>query len=160
MQFHERYRWIGFGVSVAVCFGAAALGSLATMSEINGWYSTLTKPAWNPPNYIFGPVWTTLYLMMAIAAWLTWQHSGWRTARIPLVLFAIQLALNVGWSWVFFGMHQIGPAFAEILVLWTAILATTIAFFRVQRLAGVLMIPYLAWVSFAGFLNFTIWQMN
>ena len=130
---------------------------MATTPEIDGWYQTLAKPSWNPPAGIFGPVWTTLFVMMGVAGWLVWQRA---TSIGPLVLFGVQLVLNVGWSWIFFGWHQPGWAFVEIVVLWLAILATTLAFFRVSRLAGWLFVPYLAWVTFASVLNFTIWRMN
>ena len=153
-------RWIGLVVFIGICLGASGLGVIATTSEIEGWYKTIDKPSWNPPNYIFGPVWTTLFVMMAIAAWMVWKQDGFKTASRPLKLFAVQLGLNVAWSWIFFGMHQPGWAFAEIVILWLAIVATLVAFFQTSKLAGWLMEPYLAWVSFASVLNFTIWQLN
>jgi len=156
----ERTRWIGLVVFIVVCIGAGGLGSIATTPEIEGWYKTIAKPSWNPPGWIFGPVWTTLYIMMAIAVWLVWKHAGFKAAKLPLVLFGVQLLLNIAWSWIFFGMHQPGWAFAEIIVLWLAITATTILFFKKSKIAGGLMVPYLAWVSFASVLNFTIWRMN
>lgn len=159
---------------IALCFGAAGLGSIATAPQIDGWYRTLAKPEWTPPGYLFGPVWTTLYLMMAIAAWLVWRTRRQEasttadpaspvTARsvVPaLALFLLQLALNVAWSWIFFGMQSPGWAALELAALWLAIAATIVAFFRHSRLAGWLMTPYLAWVSFAAALNATIWRMN
>lgn len=145
---------------VAVCLGAAALGGLATAPEIPGWYATLEKPAWNPPSWVFGPVWTTLYLLMAIAAWLVWTRSGLADARGALTLFAIQLALNVAWSFIFFGARRPGWALLELVVLWCAILATLLAFRRHSEAAGWLLVPYLAWVTFAGVLNATIWRLN
>jgi tryptophan-rich sensory protein len=147
-------------VFLAVCLGAAGLGSIATTPEIAGWYATIRKPSWNPPNSVFGPVWTTLFMMMAIAAWLVWRPKGFKAAATPLTLFAIQLALNIAWSWIFFSMHQPGWAFVEIVILWLAIVATTVAFFRHSKIAGWLMVPYLAWVSFASILNFSIWRLN
>jgi tryptophan-rich sensory protein len=153
-------RWIGLAVFVTVCLGAGGLGAIATTSEIAGWYRTLAKPAWNPPDSVFGPVWTTLFILMAIAAWLVWRPAGLKAAAMPLALFGVQLALNVSWSWIFFGMHEPGWAFAEIVTLWLAIVATTIAFFRCSKPAGWLLVPYLAWVSFAAVLNFTIWRLN
>ncbi len=140
--------------------GAGGLGAIATTPEIEGWYATLEKPSWNPPGYVFGPVWTTLYLMMAVAAWLVWRPAGFKTATLPLVLFAVQLVLNVAWSWIFFGLHQPGWAFVEIVFLWLAIVATIVAFLRCSRAAGWLLVPYLAWVSFASVLNYAIWQLN
>lgn len=152
--------WIGLAIFIAVCLVAAGLGSIATRPEISGWYQTIEKPSWNPPDWVFGPIWTTLYIMMAIAAWLVWRANGLTAAGRPLTLFALQLTLNVAWSWIFFGMHQLGWAFADLVVLWLAILATTVAFFQKSQTAGWLMVPYLAWVSFAGVLNLTIWRLN
>lgn len=156
----ERARWIGLIVFIAICLGAGGLGAIATTPEIDGWYKTIQKPTWNPPGYVFGPVWTMLYVMMAIAAWLVWKPAGFKAAKTPLTLFAVQLVLNVAWSWIFFHFHQPGWAFAEIVCLWLAIGATTIAFFKNSKTAGWLMVPYLMWVSFASVLNFAIWQLN
>lgn len=136
---------------------AAALGSFFMPGE---WYAQLKKPAWNPPNWIFGPVWTVLYALMAVAAWLVWRRGGWRSQRRALGWFLGQLALNALWSPLFFGLKNPGLAFAEILLLWLAILATLWAFWMTHRLAGTLLLPYLAWVSFAAVLNFTLWQLN
>ena len=156
----EASRWIGLVVFIAICLGAGGLGSVATTPEIEGWYQTIQKPSWNPPDYLFGPVWTTLFVMMAIAAWLVWKSEGFKVAAAPLMLFAGQLVLNIAWSWIFFGMHQPSWAFAEIVILWLAIVATMVAFFRRSKIAAWLMVPYLAWVSFASVLNFTIWRLN
>ena len=145
---------------LVVCLGAGGLGAWATTPEIDGWYRTIAKPAWNPPDKIFGPVWTSLYLMMAIAGWLVWKRDGFRNAAVPLTLFGVQLLLNVGWSWIFFGNRQPGWAMIEIVVLWALILATLLSFWRVQRAAGLLLVPYLLWVSFASVLNFSIWRLN
>ncbi len=153
-------QWIGLALWIALCLGAAALGAAATAPQIPGWYATLAKPAWNPPAWVFGPVWTTLYLMMACAAWLVWRSGGFRGAPGALGLFLLQLALNAGWSWVFFGMQQPGWAVAVIVLLWCAIVATMAAFFRRSLAAGWLMAPYLAWVSFAAVLNAAIWRLN
>jgi tryptophan-rich sensory protein len=153
---------IGFLVlMVALCFGAAALGGMATSTGMESWYATLAKPSWNPPGWIFGPVWGALYLAMAVAAWLVFRKAGsLSAAAVPLGIFAVQLGLNVLWSFVFFAWERPGWAFVEIVVLWLAILATTIAFFSRSTVAGGLMIPYLAWVSFAAVLNWTIWRLN
>lgn len=153
-------RWIGLAVFIVVCLGTGGLGAIATTPEIDGWYRTLTKPAWNPPDSVFGPVWTTLFVLMAIAAWLVWKPEGFKTAAVPLTLFAVQLVLNVSWSWIFFGMHQPGWAFVDVVILWLAIVVTMVAFFRRSQLAGWLLVPYLGWVSFAAVLNFTIWRLN
>ncbi len=156
----ERTRWIGLIIFIAICLAAGGLGAIATTPEIDGWYKTIARPSWNPPDWIFGPVWTTLYVLMAIAAWLVWKPAGFKAAAMPLTLFAIQLLLNIAWSWIFFRLHEPGWAFAEVVVLWLAIVATTVTFFRCSTIAGWLLVPYVAWVSFASVLNFAIWQMN
>ena len=153
-------RWMGLVGWVTLCFAASGLGAVATMPEIGTWYRALVKPAWNPPDAVFGPVWMTLYLLMAIAAWLIWRPAGFAAARVPLVLFVLQLVLNVAWSWIFFRLHQTGWAVVEIGVLWVMIFATTVVFFKNNKLAGSLMVPYLVWVGFASVLNFTIWRLN
>jgi tryptophan-rich sensory protein len=124
------------------------------------WYASLVKPAWNPPNWVFGPVWTLLYAMMAVAAWLVWREGGWKRHRRPLSLYVLQWALNALWTPLFFGLHQPGLAFFELLALLAAILATHAAFRQVSRPAALLLVPYAAWVVFAGLLNFTIWRLN
>jgi benzodiazapine receptor len=121
------------------------------------WYQTLNKPSWNPPNEIFGPVWTLLYFGMAVAAWLVWKRGGQGHA---LRLYGVQLALNAAWTPVFFGAHQLGAAFIVIVCMWIAIFLTQRAFQAVSRPAGLLLVPYLAWVSFASVLNFTLWRLN
>jgi benzodiazapine receptor len=151
---------IALAVSVGICLGAAGLGSILTISSIGTWYATLRKPSWTPPNGAFGPIWTTLYLSMAVAAWLVWRTGGFSHARLPLTLFVIQLALNVAWSGLFFRWHWLGAAFLEVVLLWIFILLTAIAFWPVSRVAGWLMVPYLAWVAIAASLNAAIWRMN
>lgn len=153
-------KWVGLLVLVVICLGVGWLGAVATTPEIDGWYRTIEKPAWNPPAYVFGPVWTTLYLMMAVAAWFVWKAKGIKAGALPLTLFAVQLGLNLAWSWIFFHFHQPGWAFVEIVVLWVAIVATTISFFRESIVAGCLMLPYVGWVSFATVLNFALWRLN
>jgi benzodiazapine receptor len=142
---------------VGLCFLTAWIGSQFSPGE---WYAQLQKPSWTPPGYLFGPVWSVLYLSMGVAAWLVWRRAGFSGARLALTLFVVQLVLNGMWSWIFFGMQRPGLAFAEILVLWLMILATMLAFWRVSSTAGMLFLPYLAWVSFATFLNYSIWQLN
>ncbi|TFG88954.1 MAG: tryptophan-rich sensory protein [Gemmatimonadales bacterium] len=151
---------VGLVVAIVVCFAAAGIGSLATVDAIPTWYATLRRPSWNPPNWVFGPVWSLLYLMMAVAAWQVWRTAGWQGARLALGLFAFQLLLNVGWSVVFFGLHRPGWAFVEIVVLWCAILATLLLFRPISSVAALLLAPYLLWVSFAGALNLAIWRLN
>lgn len=142
----------------AVCFAAAWLGSWFTRPALAPWYAELAKPSWTPPNWVFAPAWTTLFAMMALAGWLVWRQAG--IGSIPLKLFAIQLVLNVAWSGLFFGLKSPGLAMVEIAFLWLAILATTISFWRIERVAGWLFIPYLAWVAYAATLNFAIWHLN
>ena len=143
--------WLG------LCFLTAWIGSRFSPSE---WYAQLQKPSWTPPGYLFGPVWSVLYLSMGVAAWLVWKRAGLSGASFALTLFVFQLILNGMWSWIFFGMQRPGLAFAEILVLWSMILATMLVFWRVSSTAGMLFLPYLAWVSFAAILNYSIWQLN
>jgi len=142
---------------VGLCFLTAWVGSRFTPGES---YLQLQKPSWTPPGYLFGPVWSILYLSMGVAAWLVWRRAGISGAKLALSLFIVQLILNGAWSWIFFGLHRTGLAFAEIVVLWGMILLTLLAFWRVSVTAGVLFVPYLAWVSFAAVLNYTIWQLN
>ena len=142
---------------LALCFGAASLGAIFMPGE---WYATLKKPSWNPPGWIFGPVWSALYTMMAVAAWLVWKRGGFVAQRRPLAQFLAQLVLNAAWTPLFFGLHRPGIAFVEIVLLWLAIAATLTAFQPVSRVAAWLLAPYLAWVSFAAALNFTLWQLN
>ena len=150
----------GLVIFIVICLGAGGLGIIATTPEIEGWYRTLSKPTWNPPDWIFGPVWSCLYLMMAVSAWLVWRQAGFAGSKLPLALFAVQLALNSLWSILFFGLHSPGMAAMDIILLWMAILATLITFWKRSWWAGILLVPYLAWVSFAAVLNFTIWRLN
>ena len=148
---------LGAIAALVLTFGAGYVGSRFPVDE---WYAELVKPSWNPPNWLFGPVWTTLYLLMAIAAWLVWRRSGFAGAAIPLGMFLLQLVLNAAWSWLFFGRHAMGTALAEIILLWIAILVTLVGFWRLNAVSGILMLPYLLWVSFAAFLNYTLWRLN
>ena len=150
---------LALGLFYLLCFLAAGLGSLFTMVSLGSWYAGLAKPSWNPPNWIFGPVWTALYAMMAVAGWMVWLR-GRATRQPALRWFSVQLVLNVGWSAVFFGLQLPGLAFVEILVLWVAIAATLVTSWKVSRAAGILLAPYLLWVSFAAVLNFAIWRLN
>ncbi len=145
---------------LAVCFAAAGVGAGITSQSVNEWYQDLRKPEWTPPDRVFGPVWTVLYALMAVAAWMVWRRAGWPAARFPLTLFGIQLLLNVGWSLCFFGFKSPGLAAGEIAVLWLAIVATLAAFWHHSRLGALLMVPYLTWTSFAAVLNLAIWRLN
>jgi tryptophan-rich sensory protein len=144
---------------LAVTFIAASIGGVASINA-GSFYTQLVRPEWAPPSSWFGPVWTVLYALMGIAAWLVWRADGFREARGALALFLLQLAPNAVWSWLFFGWHRGALAFADILLLWVLIIVTLIAFWRVRALAGVLLIPYLLWVSFASALNYAVWQLN
>ncbi len=148
-------------IAVVVCFGIGSLSGIATSNGLSEWYATIRKPSFNPPNWLFAPVWTVLYTMMGVAAALVW-HKGLETqgVKVALIVFAIQLILNALWSILFFGMQNPALAFFEILVLWFSILVCIFSFMKVHKTAGYLLIPYILWVSFAAFLNFTIWQLN
>ncbi|MCF7787669.1 MAG: tryptophan-rich sensory protein [Prosthecobacter sp.] len=143
---------IGF---ILITFAAPAISAFIEMP--GAWYAALQKPSWNPPAWLFGPVWTLLYMLMSVAAWLVWKRVGFSR---PLVLYFVQLALNAAWTPVFFGAHALVPALIVIVAMWIAILATLLSFRRVNPAAGWLFVPYLAWVSFATVLNFTLWRLN
>lgn len=151
---------IGLAVSIGICFLAGALGGVATSSSVANWYTQINKPPWNPPGWIFGPVWTALYLMMGISSWLVWKNSSFQEVKFALVWFAFHLLLNVLWSIVFFGLRQPGWAFVEIIALWISIGVSITLFYRYSKPAAGLLVPYWLWVSFAAFLNYTIWSMN
>lgn len=142
---------------LALCF-AAAIGAVFVSTD--GWYATLIKPSWNPPSWLFGPIWSLLYGMMAVAAWLVWREGGWNKQRRALGFFLVQWLLNALWTPLFFGLHQPGLAFAEIVVLWLLLAMTVVLFWRVKKIAGILLLPYLTWVTIAAVLNFTIWRLN
>lgn len=144
---------------LALTFAAAAIGGFASASA-GDFYRQIVRPDWAPPGWLFGPVWSVLYLLMGIAAWLVWRARGFGGARAALSLFLVQLAANALWTWLFFAWRQGALAFAEILVLWVLIVATTIAFWRVRPLAGALLLPYFAWVSFACVLTWATWKLN
>jgi len=145
---------------VALCLGIGALGAAVVASSVDTWYAELAKPPFTPPDRLFGPVWTVLYVLMAIAAWRVWRATDRDTRRGPLTLFALQLALTLGWTVVFFGLQKIGAALATIVVLDVGVVVTTLAFRPIDRWAGLLMLPYLAWVAFATVLNIAIWRLN
>jgi translocator protein len=152
--------WLGFAVLLIICFAVAGVGASATTPNIHQWYASLSKPVWTPPNWLFGPVWSILYLSMALAAWLVCRKDSSNSLIKPMAAFAVQLVLNAAWSWIFFGLHNPGLAFIEILFLWAAIVIVIVIFWGRLALAGILLLPYLAWVSFAGVLNYAIWRMN
>lgn len=147
-------------VLLLVVFAVALGGWYFTNSSIHTWYPQLHRPAWTPPNWVFAPVWTVLYLLMALAMWLVWREEGSAAVTAPQSLWVAQLVLNLGWLIIFFALRQPGLALAEIILLWSAVLATTFIFFRITRPAGLLMAPYLLWLTFGMALNFSIWYMN
>lgn len=154
-----RGRWLGLVGWLALPYAAMVAGGIASIDAAS-FYRDLARPDWSPPGWIFGPVWTALYTLMGIAAWLVWRRHGFRGAGPALILFIVHLVPNALWSWLFFAWRQGGLAFVEVLVLWALILALVIAFWRLHRAAGLLLLPYLAWVSFASVLNWTVWKLN
>lgn len=151
---------LSLAAALVLCQAAGGLGAALTTPHLQPWYALLNKPAWTPPNAVFGPVWSALFLLMGVAAWQVWRQAGWPRAAPALALFALQLVLNVGWSALFFALRSPGAALLEVAVLWLAIAATLRAFWRHSRAAGWLLAPYLAWVSFAAALNLAIWRLN
>lgn len=149
-----------FVAALFICFLPGIIGSFFTAPAIDGWYSTLTKPSFNPPSWIFGPVWTALYTMMGISLYLVWTTASPKLRKQPVILFLVHLVFNGLWSIVFFAMHNPGLAFLNIIILWGMILALIIKFYPIRKSAAYLLIPYLLWVSFATVLNFSIWQLN
>ena len=150
-------KWLALVIAIVITFSFSAVGAQFSPGE---WYRTLEKPAFNPPNWIFGPVWTVLYTAMAIAAWMVWCKRDRVTVKPALAAYGVQLVFNAAWSWLFFGRHEIGWALMEIVLLWLAILANVLLFWRIRRAAAMLLVPYLFWVSFAALLNVRFWQLN
>lgn len=144
---------------LALCFAVSAIGAVASM-DAKAFYEGLVQPDWAPPGTIFGPVWMVLYALMGIAAWMVWRSGGFIRNGNALGLFIVQLGFNALWSWLFFAWHEGGWAFADIVLLWLMILAVLLDFWRVRPMAGLLLVPYLAWVGFAAALNFQVWQLN
>lgn len=154
-------KWTRLGISLGACLGAGGLGSMATRQSLLGWYPQLIKPPFSPPDWLFAPVWTTLYLMMGYAAYLVWRKKESAPGvKRALSMFAIQLALNTSWSFVFFKFQSLLGGLLVIVALWSTILLTIIKFSRISRTASSLLIPYLLWVSFASVLNFALWRLN
>ena len=153
-------RYLALPAFILAAFAAGAIGSAATFENVRAWYPTLAKPGWTPPSWLFGPVWTCLYVAMGVAAWRVWRIATGSAARTVLGLYAAQLVLNALWSILFFGLRQPGLAFLEILLLWALIAALLPRWWRADRLAGLLWAPYVAWVAFASVLNGAIWWLN
>ncbi|HET7273651.1 MAG TPA: TspO/MBR family protein [Longimicrobiaceae bacterium] len=150
---------IGLAGWILLALAAGAVGGVAS-TNAGTFYQDLARPGWAPPSEVFGPVWTVLYILIGIAAWLVWLERGFSAARAALGLFVVQLVANALWTWLFFAWREGALAFAEILILWVLILATLIAFWRTRRLAGALFVPYLLWVTYATFLTYSVWQLN
>jgi benzodiazapine receptor len=145
---------------LVLCFAVAAVSSIISARSIPTWYAGLIKPPLNPPNHVFGPVWTVLYALMAVSAWIVWKTRPSPCRRRGLLLFCVQLGLNFLWTWIFFSRHQILTAFADILALWIAIFLTILTFRKMSVAASWMLVPYLAWVTFASYLNLAIWRLN
>jgi benzodiazapine receptor len=150
----------GLAGFIVVCLAVGALGSIATSANVETWYPTLAKPSFNPPAWVFAPVWTTLYLMIAVSGWMVWRAYGFQRARAAFTVYGLQLVLNLAWSFLFFGAHAIGAALIEIIVLLAAIVLTIIRFRPLHSGAATLLMPYAAWVAFATLLNASIWALN
>ena len=147
-------------VATATCLVVGVSGSLVTATSVREWYPFIQKPWWTPPSAVFGPVWTVLYLLMGVSAWLIWRDAEGNARRSALLIFVTQLVLNGTWSYLFFGLRSPGWGALEIVLLWCSIVATMLAFARISRLAAGLLLPYLLWVSYAAALNFAIWNLN
>ena len=157
MRVSGRRDVLGLAAFVVMCFGVSLLGGRATLPALAHWYPQLAKPAWTPPSWVFGPVWTLLYPMLAVAGWLAWREGR---SRGGTLLYLLQLTLNAAWPFIFFAERRVGWALVCVVALFLAILATIVAFWRVQRAAAVLLWPYLGWIGFAAALNAAIWWMN
>ncbi|MEP6670607.1 MAG: TspO/MBR family protein [Chthoniobacter sp.] len=160
MELSKKHHWLALFVLIFATFGLSAFGTLAVTSSLSVWYPSLAKPSWNPPSAVFGPVWTVLYLMMAVAAWLVWRRGSEAEVVPAMTAYFGQLVLNILWSLIFFGLKAPGWAVFDIVVLWVAIIVAIAQFGKVSRIAAWLLVPYLAWVTFASLLNITIWRMN
>jgi tryptophan-rich sensory protein len=153
-------RWLSLGLFLVLAFAAAGIGAAATSTSVATWYASLHQPSWSPPNGIFAPVWTALYIAMAVAAWRAWQLGPPTAGRRTVSLYSAQLTLNALWSILFFGLRRPGAAFIDVCVLWALLLVMLVRFWRTDRLAGLIWLPYLAWVSFAAALNLAVWSLN
>jgi len=156
----EKANWLRLVISIVVCLLAGIIGSLFTSNNIPTWYATINKPAFNPPNWIFAPVWTTLYVMMGVSLFLVWRQSNKVNISYAVIFFSIQLILNTLWSFIFFGMKLLLLGFIEICLLWVFILISIISFSGISSTASFLLIPYLLWVSYAAVLNYSIFKLN
>lgn len=157
----KKNSWFSLAVAIIICQLSGIIGSLFTLTAVREWYSTLIRPSFAPPSWVFGPVWTTLFALMGIAAWLVWSKGiKRRNVKVALGIFLAQLVLNTVWSLLFFGLHSPGGALIEIVFLWAAIAASIIAFAKISKPAAWLLAPYILWVSFAAYLNYSFWILN
>lgn len=156
----SRRNIVGLCSFIAVCAAVSILGGLATANSVTDWYLTLNRPSFNPPGWVFGPVWTVLYLFIAVAGWRVWRGPPGEARRRALTLYGVQLALNLAWSFLFFGLQRPDLGLLDILALLAAISWTTVLFWRLDRLSGLLFMPYVLWVAFASVLNASIWWLN
>jgi translocator protein len=148
-------------ISIIIVFLAGAVGTVYTLQEITTWYVSLTKPSWTPPNWAFGPIWSTLYVLIGISLFLVWREGlDRKDVRLAILVFAVQLVLNVVWSLVFFATHNIFGGLVLVILLWISILVNIIVFYRISKPAGLILIPYLIWVSIASYLNYTVFLLN
>jgi len=156
-----KFKPLAFIINIAITLGIGALGGWATAQSVRTWYPTLNKPSFNPPNWLFAPVWTTLYILIGISAYLIWIKRD-QIAHFPrtFAIYFIQLILNLAWSFIFFYLHEIGFALAEIILLLIVVIINAVTFYRIDKLAGLLFIPYIIWVSFASFLTYNIFILN
>jgi len=151
---------LGLFTFIILCLAVSGIGGAITATSVATWYQTLEKPPFNPPDWVFAPVWTALYILMGIAAWRVWRVRSFEVTGKALTVFAVQLGLNLAWSFLFFGLRRIDLALVEIVILLCAIITTTIMFWRIDRLAGLLFVPYAAWVTYAIVLNASLWLLN
>ena len=160
MSLMRRLDLFGLLVFVTLCLLVSAAGGAVTATSVDTWYQTLAKPSFNPPDWVFAPVWTTLYFLMGVSGWRIWRRRASPATRVALALFGLQLFLNFAWSVLFFGLQRIELALIDIVILFVAIVANMILFWRIERLATLLLVPYAAWVVFAIVLNVSIWLLN
>lgn len=156
----KKNNWLALIIAIIIPLAIGGTAALFTVPNIQGWYQELIKPSFNPPNWIFAPVWNTLYILMGIASYLVWRERKLKNVTPALSLYFIQLVLNFFWSLIFFELHQPGYAFVEVLILWLFIFSTIISFSRINKAAAWLLVPYISWVSFASLLNYEIWRLN
>lgn len=150
----------GLAVFVGACLAVSGFGGAITATSVDTWYQALEKPPYNPPDWVFAPVWLTLYLLMGVSGWRVWRRARWSGGRTALTVFAAQLVVNLGWSFLFFGLRQIGLALIEVAILLLVIVLNGVLFWRIDRLAGLLFVPYVLWVAYAAVLNAALWQLN